>query len=151
MFLMAATLLLCSAPPLMFPPTFSQPHGDSAAAAAVVSRFHDALASGDSASALALFSEDAVIVESGALESLKEYRSHHLPADIAFARAVKGTRSPVQVAVRGDVAWTTATSTTWGNYRGKAVNSSGAELMVLTRARDGWKINAIHWSSRKRS
>lgn len=123
-------------------------HVDSGAVAAVVERYHRALAQGDSAAALGLLAEDAVIVESGGIESRQEYRSHHLPADIAFVRAVKGTRSPVRVNVRGDVAWATATSTTRGNYRGKAVNSSGAELMVLTRTGDGWKIHAIHWSSR---
>jgi ketosteroid isomerase-like protein len=82
------------------------------------------------------------------MESRQEYRSHHLPADIAFAKSVKGTRSPLHVVVRGDVAWSTATGTTRGKYRGRPVNSSGAELMVLTRGRDGWKISAIHWSSR---
>jgi uncharacterized protein (TIGR02246 family) len=129
-------------------PALAQAPGDSAAIAAVVQRYHRALAEGDSAAALALIAEDAVIVESGGIESRREYRSHHLPADITFARAVKGTRSPVRVAVRGDVAWTTTTSTTRGKYRGKAVNSAGAELMVLTRTGEGWKISAIHWSSR---
>ena len=149
--LLAPILVLGGAlAPLTVPaaPAFAQAHVDSAAVAAVVERYHHALAEGDSAAALGLLAEDAVIVESGGIESRQEYRSHHLPADIAFARAVKGTRSPVRVNVRGDVAWATATGTTRGNYRGKAVNSSGAELMVLTRARDGWKINAIHWSSR---
>jgi hypothetical protein len=28
------------------------------------------------------------------------------------------------------------------------VNSAGAELMVLTRMPDGWRISAVHWSSR---
>ena len=128
----------------------AQVTSDSAAVAAVVGRYHHALAEGDSAAALAQLAEDAVIVESGSIESRQEYRSHHLPADIAFARAVKGTRSPVQVSVRGDVAWTTATSTTRGKYRGRSVDSAGAELMVLTRSTDGWKIAAIHWSSRDR-
>ena len=118
------------------------------AVAGVVDGYHHALAVGDSAAALALLSPNAIIVESGGVESLREYRSHHLPADIAFARAVKATRSPVRVTVRGDVAWTDATSTTRGKYGGKTVNSGGAELMVLTRAPAGWKINAIHWSSR---
>jgi hypothetical protein len=30
------------------------------------------------------------------------------------------------------------------------VNSTGAELMVLRRDGDGWRIVAIHWSSRTR-
>jgi ketosteroid isomerase-like protein len=144
-------LLLCSAAAALTtlpPPALAQTAGDSAAAAAVVERYHDALATGDSTAALAQLAEDAVILESGGLESRAEYRSHHLPADIAFVRAVRTNRSPLRVTLRGDVAWTTATSTTRGKYRGKPVNSRGAELMVLTRGRDGWKISAIHWSSR---
>jgi uncharacterized protein (TIGR02246 family) len=123
---------------------------DSAAVAAVVERFHRALAAGDSARALSLLAPDAVVLESGGVESRAEYRSHHLPADIEFARAVPGQRGPVRVRVRGDVAWATSTSTTQGEFRGRAVNSAGAELMVLTRSPGGWRIAAIHWSSRAR-
>jgi uncharacterized protein DUF4440 len=131
-------------------PARAQVPSDSMAVARVVDRYHHALAAGDSALALALLSPTAIIVESGAVESLREYRSHHLPADIAFARAIKATRSPVHVTIRGDVAWTNATSTTRGIYRGTTVNSTGAESMVLTRRADGWTISAIHWSSRDR-
>ena len=123
---------------------------DSAAVAAVVERYHGALRSGDSAVALALLANDAVILESGGIERREEYRSHHLPADIAFARAVPGTRGPLRALVHGDIAWVTSTSTAQGQYRGQPVNSTGAELMVLSRERDGWKIRAIHWSSRTR-
>jgi len=113
----------------------------------VVERYHRALSQGDSVAAFAQLAEDAIILESGRIESRQEYRSHHLAADIAFARAVKETRSPVRVSVLGDVAWTTASSTVRGKFRGKSVKSSVAELMVLTRSTDGWKIQAIHWSS----
>jgi ketosteroid isomerase-like protein len=145
-----AVLVLCGAiaqVTTLAAPAFAQAHSDSGAVAAVVERYHRALATGDSVTALAQLAEDAVILESGHVESRQEYRSHHLAADIAFARAVKGTRSAVRVSVLGDVAWTTATSTVRGRVRGKSVNSSGAELMVLTRGADGWKIRAIHWSS----
>jgi ketosteroid isomerase-like protein len=124
--------------------------GDSATVASVVERYHRALESADSVGALALLASDAVILESGGTETREEYRSHHLPADIAFAQAVKSVRSPIRVVVRGDVAWATSTTTTQGDFRGRAVNSAGAELMVLTRTTDGWKISAIHWSSRNR-
>ncbi len=124
--------------------------GDSAAVASVVDRYHRALESADSAGALALLASDAVILESGGIETREEYRSHHLPADIAFARGVKSVRSPIRVVVQGDVAWATSTTTAQGDFRGRPVNSAGAELMVLTRTTDGWKINAIHWSSRSR-
>jgi ketosteroid isomerase-like protein len=123
---------------------------DSAAVATVVERYHRALESGDSIAALALLTSDAVILESGGIETREEYRSHHLPADIAFARAVKSVRTAIRVVVRGDAAWATSTSTAEGKFRGRPVNSASAELMVLTRTTDGWKINAIHWSSRSR-
>jgi ketosteroid isomerase-like protein len=132
------------------PPARQVVGSDSAAVADVVERYHRALRSGDSASALALLATDAVILESGGVETREEYRSHHLPADIAFARAIESVRSPVRVVVRGDVAWATSTSTTQGEFRGRAVNSVGAELMVLTRTAEGWKISAVHWSSRNR-
>ncbi len=123
---------------------------DSASARAAVERFHAALAAGDSASALALLAPDVIILESGGVETRDEYRSHHLPGDMAFARAVKGERKVTRVVVRGDVAWVSGTSVTQGEYRGRQINSAGAELVVLTRSPEGWRIAAIHWSSRAR-
>ena len=133
--------------PAPSPQTLAQ---DSAGVAAAVARFHQALEAGDSAAVLALLAPDAVILESGGVEDVAEYRGHHLPADIEFARAIQGTRTPVQVRVRGDVAWASATSVSQGHFRGRAVNSAGAELMVLNRTPEGWRITAIHWSSRTR-
>jgi ketosteroid isomerase-like protein len=91
-----------------------------------------------------------VVLESGGAESRDEYRSHHLAADMEFARAVREARSPLRVAVRGDAAWVSSTSTASGTFRGRPVNSTAAELMVLTREATGWRIRAIHWSSRSR-
>ena len=124
--------------------------GDSAAVAGVIAKYHEALAAGDSAAALALLADDAVILETGGVETRDEYRSHHLPGDINFAKAIKSQRGPVHVRVRGDVAWASGTSTTQGEMKGRAINSTGAELMVLVRTAQGWKITAIHWSSRQR-
>lgn len=124
--------------------------GDSADVVAAVHAYHAALESGDSTAALALLAPDAIIVESGGVETRGEYRSHHLPGDIGFARAIKGERGAVRVVVQGDVAWATSTSTTQGEYRGRQINSASAELMVLSRSPNGWMIRAIHWSSRAR-
>lgn len=121
---------------------------DSSAVASTVDQYHRALASGDSATALRLLAPDAVILEGGGFETRAEYRSHHLPADIAFARAVARERGPVRVVVDGDVAWATSTSTARGQYGDREISSAGAELMVLTRTSEGWRISAIHWSSR---
>lgn len=121
---------------------------DSADVVAAVERYRQALASGDSATALALLASDVVILESGGLQTRDEYRAHHLAADIAFARAVPSVRGPMRVVIRGDAAWTSSTTTARGEYRGRQINSAGAELMVLSRESAGWKIRAIHWSSR---
>ena len=123
---------------------------DSAAVVQVVTAYHRALGTGDSTAALALFTEEAVILESGGVETLAEYRAHHLPGDMRFAQAVKSERAPMHVRVRGDAAWAWSTSVTQGEVRGRQINSAGAELMVLTRTPAGWRISAIHWSSRTR-
>lgn len=123
---------------------------DSAAVAETVDRYHRALAEGDSTTALSLLAEHAIILESGGTETRAEYRSHHLASDIAFARAVPRERGPIHVSVRGDVAWATSTSVSRGIFRDREIDSSGAELMVLVRTAEGWRIAAIHWSSRNR-
>jgi ketosteroid isomerase-like protein len=132
-------------------PGSSRTPSDSTDVVATVERYVNALSRGDSATALALLAADAVIVESGGIESREQYRSHHLPADIAFARGVPSVHSARRAVVRGDAAWVTSTSTTRGEFRGRQVNSTGAELMILSRESDGWKIRAIHWSSRNRT
>jgi ketosteroid isomerase-like protein len=121
---------------------------DSSAVVATVRAYHAALATGDSLAALGLLAPDAVILESGDVETRAEYHAHHLAADIAYAQALPSVRGAVTVRVSGDAAWATSTSTTKGTYRERAVNSVGAELMVLSRTASGWVIRAIHWSSR---
>lgn len=123
---------------------------DSAMVAGTITRFHDALAAGDSTTALSLLADGVIILESGGKESKAQYRSGHLRSDIAFARAVKAQRGAPSVRVEGNTAWAASTSTTQGEYNGRAVDSSGAELMVLVRTPEGWRITAIHWSSRQR-
>ncbi|TSA11879.1 MAG: DUF4440 domain-containing protein [Betaproteobacteria bacterium] len=124
------------------------PAADSAAATAAVGSFHAALARGDAGAALQLLAPDAVILESGSVETREEYRSHHLPADMEFAQAVPARQGAMQATVSGDVAWVNSSSVTQGTFRGRAINSAGAELMVLSRTAAGWVIRAIHWSSR---
>ena len=127
------------------------PAGDSAAVGELVDRYHRALSTGDTGTAMSLLGDDAVILESGESETREQYRTGHLGADIAFARAVPSEREPVRVVVSGDAAWASSASRAQGSYRGRRIDSQGAELMVLTRQRDGWRIRAIHWSSRSPS
>jgi ketosteroid isomerase-like protein len=148
-------MLLLATPALAGGPLAAQgrPAGsasDSSDVAALVRRFDALMAAGDSTGLLALLADDAVILESGGLETRAEFRSHHLPADIAFARAVKGVQGPITVRVQGDVAWASSTTVVEGELRGRVINSVSAELMVFSRGSGGWQIRAIHWSSRNR-
>lgn len=121
---------------------------DSADVASVVNAYHRALASGDSAAAMALLAPDVIIQESGSVETRSEYAGHHLPGDMRFAQALPGVRSAQRVVVVGNVAWSTSTSVTKGRYRDREINSAGTEMMVLTRDAGRWRIRAIHWSTR---
>ena len=123
---------------------------DSAEVVGVVASFHAALRTGDSAAALGLLDRDTIILESGAAETREEYRSHHLPEDIEFARSVQSKQSLIRVAVTGSVAWIASTSISRGKFEGRQISSDGAELIVLRRGQSGWKITGIHWSSRVR-
>jgi len=135
------------------PPFILSVRNDSADVVNAIARFHAALTSGDSVAAISLLAPEVMVLETGEVQTLTDYRAQHLPGDIAYAQAVPSTRSITQVVVRGDVAWVSSTSVTQGEYRGRPVNSAGAELVVLTRNASGgssWKISAIHWSSRAR-
>jgi ketosteroid isomerase-like protein len=124
---------------------------DSTAIVATAEQFHASLARGDSANAARLLAPDLVVLEAGGVEHLADYLSHHLGADIEFAKAVPSQRTVVSVVQQGDVAWVVETSVTRGTFRERPISSNGAELMVLTRSGPGWLIRAIHWSSRRGS
>ncbi len=124
------------------------PAPDTAGALATVRDFHRALAEGDTSRVLTLLADDVTIQEGGALEDKAHYRTGHLEADIAFAKAVPTVRSAWSVRVAGHVAWVSSSSMTRGEFRGRAVNATGEELMVLVHGGNGWTIASIHWSSR---
>jgi len=125
-------------------------NSEKAAVVAVVEAFHAALAAGDSITALSHLADDVIILESGGTEDKSHYRSGHLAGDMRFAQAVPRQRGEITVTIAGDVAWAHATSITQGRMGEREINSQSAELMVLARAGETWKIRAVHWSSRQR-
>ena len=123
---------------------------DSAAVARVGRRFHEILSTGDTAGISALLGPDLRVIEGGTVENRQQYLSHHLAADIEFAKAVREERTSFSYRCEGSVAWLISTSNSMGKFRGRDINSEGAELLLLSRTPEGWKIRAIHWSSAKR-
>ena len=120
---------------------------DAEAITAAVNGFHDALRRGDPKAAMELLAPDAVILESGVLETRDDYEKHHLAEDILFSRAVTSSNAIFVVHVEGNAAWVLSTNRATGTFNGRGVNSEGAELMVLTNQSAHWRIRAIHWSS----
>jgi len=122
----------------------------AAQAAQAVAAFHSALKAGDAKAAMQWLADDAQVLEDGDVQTREQYQSHHLAADMAFAKAVNTTYSHVVANANGNTAWVSASTSTTGTYQGRSVNLNGAELMVLTRAPLGWRIRAIHWSANSR-
>lgn len=150
MFSLGATFL-AGADPGSADPARHRSAPDSAAAVATVDSFHRRMADADSTGVLALLTPDAVILEGGGIETRAEYRAHHLPGDIEFVRAVPSSRAVRQVQVGSDAAWVTSASETRGAYKGRQLDLTGAELIVLRRSGAGWRVAAVHWSSRPRT
>lgn len=151
--LVASVLLPVAGEPLQSQAGPTATRSDSAAVVATVARFRDAIARGDSATALALLALDALIVESGDVDTRAEYRSHHLPADIGYARAVPATQTLVTVVVNDNAAWLVSTNGAKVAAKDRGARQGGAELVILTR-RDRsspWRIRAVHWSSHQRT
>jgi hypothetical protein len=123
---------------------------DSAAVARAGRRFHEILATGDTAGINALLAPDLRVIEGGTVENRQEYLSHHFAADIEFAKAVKEERTSFWYRCEGSVAWLISTSNSMGKFRGRDIDSEGAELLLLSRNPGGWKIRVIQWSSAKR-
>ena len=134
---------------LVFALTVSALADESDNVRSTVDGFHQALGRGDGVAAMKFLAPDAIILEGGSVESRAEYESHHLAADIEFTKAVPSVRSDVRVQLDGNTAWLTSRSRTEGEFKGGPINSTGAELMVLTKTPEGWRIRAIHWSSHK--
>ena len=115
----------------------------------VVDAFHAALAAGDSTAALGFLSPDVVIFESGGAEmSRAEYRSHHLGADIEFSMSTTNEITERRTEAGADVTVVLTRSATRGTFRGRDIDATGVETMILTQSGDGWAIVHIHWSSR---
>ena len=125
---------------------------DAVEAAETVDAFHAALARNDTAGALSLLADNALIFEGGYVERSKaEYASHHAAADAAFSAAVPSSLLRRYGHAEGDIAWISSEGRAKGSYKDKAVDRLTTETMLLQRHDQGWQIVHIHWSSRTAS
>lgn len=125
------------------------PADDEAAVAAAAKTFQTAMDTGDAPTVMRYIADDALMMEGGTIENRMQYETNHLPADLEFAKGMAATRMPVQQTVLGDVAWVRTSTEFRGTFEGQPLALLGLETMVMTREPDGWKIKALHWSSRR--
>ncbi len=140
--ILAATMAIMAASPAFA--------ADSVTPAAVVDAFGAALKAGDAAALEKLLAPDVFIAESGGAErSFSEYAGHHMPADMAFSKAVATTMKDRRVFEGGSLATVVTEAVSKGTYREKPVHSRLMETMTLQKTGDDWRIVHIHWSSAK--
>ena len=123
---------------------------DSARVAEVVERFRRALVAGDSAAVAEMLLPEALVLEGGGVETKREYLGHHFHADHAFLENMAVTTQKQRVHIESGAAWVSSARRMKGTYEERDLDLASAELMVLRRTPKGWKISAIHWSSRSR-
>ena len=123
---------------------------DSVAAVAAIGQFQAALAAGDSVRAVALLADDVLIMEGGAIQTRAEYLGGHLGADMKASQGSKGERSVIKVSILNDAAYIVSKTVTPPRGAAGSTGSELAELMVVSKTSSGWKIRAVHWSSRRR-
>ncbi|MFB6279215.1 MAG: nuclear transport factor 2 family protein [Salinibacter sp.] len=144
------TVLLLTSVPTQAQQADSPADPGADAAVETVERFQTALANQDRATVEELLLADAVILEGGGLETKDEYFDHHFGADATFLNDLDREIEDRQVRREKGMAWVSTKSRLYGTYDGDSVDLSSAELMVLRETPDGWRIAAIHWSSRSR-
>jgi len=117
---------------------------------ATVNAFHQALHQADQNAALAQLSETVLIYESGHVErSRAEYASHHLPADMAYSKEMTRMVLTTEQQLSGKLAVITQETETTGRYKDKDVHTMDVETTVLVQDNGNWRIQHVHWSSRK--
>jgi uncharacterized membrane protein/ketosteroid isomerase-like protein len=108
----------------------------------------DAIAIGDVNKLRTVLAPDVLIFESGGMEtSLAEYEGHHMPADMAFMKAMRREVISQQVIDSGDVATVVTRSRVYGNYKDKEIDLNSTETLVVRKLNGQWKVVHIHWSS----
>ncbi len=134
-------MLLCAAAPATA--------RDAVDPVATADAFGAALARGDEAAVKQLLAPDVLIYEFGGEESSRdEYAAHHMKGDMAFLAGMKIQVIDRKHGANGNLAWVATRSRVTGTYKDKPLDSYSTESLVLRRARDGWRIIHVQWSSR---
>lgn len=114
----------------------------------VLENFRMAIMNNEQEKASELLAEDARILESGGIETKEEYLSHHFHSDGKFLSAMEREVKSQKVKANENIAWVSTVSHMKGSYNDRDISVNSAELAVLVKTDEGWKISSVHWSSR---
>jgi hypothetical protein len=121
----------------------------SAEPVAVVERFLQRLAGGDTEGAWSLLDPSVLIYESGGVErSRDDYAAHHLPRDAEFLKSARHHLLSRGGDSSGALAYVASEARLSAGGEAKPAELITTETMVLRRTDDQWRIVHIHWSSR---
>lgn len=109
-------------------------------------QFTEAIFAADRSTVEAILSPDALILESGGIETRDEYFGHHFGADGEFLGAMTRELLDRTVQIHGDVAWVSSQARLHGQVGDRDLDFTSAELLVLRRTPEGWRVAAVHWS-----
>ncbi len=114
----------------------------------VATQLGDAIAAGDVYTLRLLLAPDVLIFESGGVESsLAEYEAHHMPADIAFMKAMEREVISRHVFDSDEWASVVTRSRVHGMYKEREIDLTSTETLVLKKMGGQGQIVHIHWSS----
>ncbi len=114
----------------------------------VLDNFREAIINNNQEKASELLTDDARILESGGIETKEEYLLHHFHSDGKFLSAMEREVQSQKVEANESTAWVSTASHMHGTYDDGDISINSAELAVLIKTDDGWKISSVHWSSR---
>lgn len=124
---------------------------DTVAIKAVLAAYKTALERRDLTGVDALFATRNEVVESGKVEgSYTDYVAHHIGPELGHIQRFTFEDYAVTVEQAGDIAWATETYryTIVLPDRAEPIMRQGVATTVLERQEGGWKIRAMHSSSR---
>jgi uncharacterized protein (TIGR02246 family) len=117
--------------------------------AQVADELYEAFRSSDPDRIKVLMADDVKIFESGRLEaSLDEYASHHLAADMDFLQHLERKVTAQHVEESDALAVVTTLSLYSGIYKEVSKRLRMTETLVMKNTDEGWRIHAVHWSSK---
>ncbi|MCK0071105.1 DUF2231 domain-containing protein [Kordiimonas laminariae] len=129
------------------PATTSLP--GKAGPAEIASLFFNALQAGDVSTVSRVLADDVVIIEGEHAQLSKaSYMNGHMKSDMAFLPNLKHEILSRETGIMENIAWVTTFSRLTGSYKGKEIDRTSREFLVLQKVQGNWYITLIQWADK---